>query len=72
MAAKKPAPSAAPDRLRVRVWIDPRCCAGVVMPLRRIRAGHVLTREPQVIEASPEVVAALEADPVLAVERIEE
>jgi hypothetical protein len=41
--------------------------------LRRYRAGlGPFTREPQVIEASPEVVAALEADPVLAVERIEE
>lgn len=59
-------------RVRLRVRIDPaRVPRGMVMPVRRLRAGYTFTRNPVEIEVSPEAAVVIESDPILAVERID-
>lgn len=44
---------------------------GMLMPVRRLRAGYTFTRNPVEIEVSPETAELIESDPILAVERID-
>ena len=59
-----PKPPAAADTVRVRVRLKP---GG---PERRYRAGLAFVRQHVDLDVSPEVLAALQADPLLEVEAL--
>lgn len=68
MARERKSADVTPQRVRLVVRIDPAGVPrGMVCPTRRIRAGLTITREPQVVQVTPEQAEALKADPMLAV-----